>query len=104
MRRAAALLLLAILLAGCGQSNNQKAMNHKFEKLDYELATLETVTSSFNYHYFARLTRRYIALVHEYQGQLGRDEARRRLIAKGDELDTYCLPCTGTLYDAARKY
>jgi PBP1b-binding outer membrane lipoprotein LpoB len=104
MRRAAGLLLLAILLAGCGQSNDQRSMNHKFQKLDYEIATLETVTSSFNAQNFARLTRRYIALTREYADQLGTAEVKRRLVDKADELDSYCLPCTGALYDEAGKY
>jgi hypothetical protein len=105
MRRAAASLLLVILLAGCGQGNpDERTMKNRFQKLDYSIATLETVTSAYNEQHLARLTQRYIALVHEYTDLLGRDEARRRLVEKGDELDGYCLPCTGVLYDEARKY
>jgi hypothetical protein len=102
MKRLAGLLLAVALLAGCGHSDT--AMDHKFQRLDYEMSTLETVNSAFNEQHFARLTQRYIALVHQYEGQLGPARARKMLIAKGDELDTYCLPCTGVLYIEARKF
>jgi len=79
-------------------------MNHKFERLDFQISTLETINSSYNEQHFARLTQKYIALVHQYADQLGRDEARRRLVELGDELDPYCLPCTGVLYIEAKKF
>jgi hypothetical protein len=91
-----------LLLAGCG--NSDTTMDHKFQKLDFEISTLETVNSAYNAQHFAELTQKYIALVHKYEDQLGRDEARRRLIEMGDELDSYCLPCTGVLYVEAKKF
>jgi len=97
------MFLGVFLLAGCGQSD-RTAMEHKFQKLDFQISTLETVNSSYNEQHFAQLTHRYIALVHEYSDQLGRDEARRRLVELGDELDSYCLPCTGVLYIEAKKF
>jgi hypothetical protein len=102
MRSAACLLIAVFLLAGCGQGDTT-AMNKKFESVDYEISTLETINSQFNQQHFARLTQKYIALVHQYQDELGRDEAKRRLIQLGDELNSYCLPCTGVLYIEARK-
>jgi PBP1b-binding outer membrane lipoprotein LpoB len=103
MTRVAGLLLVVLLLAGCGQSDTT-AMNHKFERLDFQISTLETINSAYNEQHFARLTTKYIALVHQYADQLGRDEARRRLVELGDQLDSYCLPCTGVLYTEARKF
>jgi PBP1b-binding outer membrane lipoprotein LpoB len=103
MKRAAGLLLVVLMLAGCGQGDTT-AMDQKFEKLDYEMSTLETINSAYNAQHFAELTQKYIALVHEYSDRLGRDEARRRLMQLGDELDSYCLPCTGVLYIEARKF
>lgn len=79
-------------------------MKSRFQKLDYSISTLETVTAPYNERNFARLTRRYIALVHEYADLLGADRARQRLADKALELEPYCLPCTGTLNDEARKY
>ena len=102
MTRIAGLLLVVLLLAGCGQGDTT-AREHKFEQLDFKIAGLETINSQYNQQHFAQLTQRYIALIHQYADQLGKDEARRRLVQLGDELDSYCLPCTGVLYTEARK-
>jgi len=67
------------------------------------MASLETINSAYNQQHFAKLTQQYIALVHEYEDQLGKKEARRRLVELGDALNSYCLPCTGVLYIEARK-
>lgn len=100
------LLLAAPLLAGCGgnRSGATKAMDAKFERIDYEMATLETVTSNFNEAHFEQATQKYIALVRRYADALGPAEAKRRLKQKGDELGPYCLPCVGILDDEATRY
>jgi len=107
LTRAAGLLLVVLTLmlvaSGCGQKDTT-AMNHKFEKLDFQISTLETINSMYNRQHFAELTQKYIALVHEYQDTLGKDEARHRLVQLGDELNSYCLPCTGVLYIEAKKF
>jgi hypothetical protein len=105
MRRGAGALLVAILLAGCGnQSASEKRMNAKFAQLDYMMATrYETAANPYN-NYLDKATQRYIALVREYAEQLGPDEAKRRLVAKGEEVGPFCPPCASTLYDEARKY
>ena len=100
-------VLLAIaLLGGCGdnQSGDQKAMNNKFEQIDYEISRLETVTSQYNDAHFDSASRRYIALVHQYKDLLGPAEAKSRLTDRADELTGYCLPCAGMLADAAKNY
>jgi hypothetical protein len=96
-------LVAALLVAGCG-TGGTGAMDEKFQKIDFEFATLETVNSAYNMDDFVRETRKYIALVREYADQLGADEARRRLREKGDELSGYCLPCEATLDSEAQKY
>jgi hypothetical protein len=102
MRCAVALLVLAVLLAGCG--GHSAPGDAKFQKLDYTMATYETSTAQYNARYLESATRRYIALVREYAPQLGRREAKRRLVEKGDELGPYCLPCAGELYAEAKNY
>jgi hypothetical protein len=107
MRRGVGALLVAILLAGCGnQSASENRMDAKFDQLDYTMVTrYETSAAWYNgYRYFAKVVQKYIALVREYADQLGPDEAKRRLVEKGDEVGPYCPPCAGTLYDEARKY
>lgn len=79
-------------------------MDGKFERMDYRMANLETQSVAYDNSYLIRATQDYIALVREYADLLGRDEARRRIKEKGDELGPYCLPCAGTLEDEARKY
>jgi hypothetical protein len=103
MRRGGVLLLMAILLAGCSQAGDTKDMDAKFEKLDYQMAGMETLAAAYGDD-LPKATQQYIALVREYKDQLGPAEAKRRLVEKGDELRPFCLPCTATLYDETRKY
>jgi hypothetical protein len=100
---AAVLLLAAFLLAGCGGDQSKQAMNDKFAKLDYQMATLEVGVVP-SRHLLARLTREYISLVHEYADVLGPDEVRRRLEEKETELEAYCLPCSGLVADELAKH
>ncbi len=65
MTRIAGLLLVVLLLAGCGQGDTT-AMNHEFQRLDFQISTLETINSMYNQQHFAQLTQKYIALVHQY--------------------------------------
>lgn len=99
------LLLAALLLTGCGGDDDaaKKAMELKFQQIDYKFATMETQAAPYTDHLESE-TRRYIALVHDYDDQLGSKEAQRRLVEKGDELGPFCLPCKTTLYEEAGKY
>jgi hypothetical protein len=102
MKTVGALLIVAVLLAGCGQSGSTKAIEAKFSKLDYDMATIET--GSTQQDYLARLTQQYIALTREYADELGDKEVKRRLNEKALELDDYCLPCAATVDHEAAKY
>jgi hypothetical protein len=99
------LLLAALLLAGCdNRSADRKAMDTKFEKLDFEISTLETATSTYNLPHFEDATARYIGLVRQYKDLLGSDEAKRRLKEEADGISAYCLPCAGALTAEANRY
>jgi hypothetical protein len=93
------LLPAALLLAGC---DNRSAV--KFEKLDFEISTLETATSTYNLPHFEQATARYIGLVRHYKDLLGRAEAKRRLQSEADSVGDYCLPCAGALTGEASRY
>jgi hypothetical protein len=98
-------LLAASVLGGCGgPAGDRSAMNNKFEQIDYEMSRLETVTSQYNNAHFDSATKRYIALVRQYHGLLGPEEAKRRLTDRAEELSGYCLPCAAELTDEAKKY
>src|ERR1043166_7038636 len=58
-------LATAPLVAGCG-AGGTASMDEKFQKLEYEIANLETVNSSYNMRDFLRETQKYIALVRQY--------------------------------------
>ena len=99
------LLPAALLLAGCdNRSADRKAMDVKFEKLDFEISTLETATSTYNLPHFEQATARYIGLVRHYKDLLGRAEAKRRLQSEADSVGDYCLPCAGALTREASRY
>jgi hypothetical protein len=98
------LLLAGVLFAGCGAGeDSEKAMKIKFQQLDYKIASMETTAAPFTTN-LQTATQQYIALVHDYDDELGDREAQRRLVEKGDELGPYCLPCKTTLYEEAGKY
>ena len=102
MKIAGVLLLGALLLAGCGASVSTKAMDAKFAKVDYDMASVEDGKTPGEH--LERLTRQYIALIHEYEDELGTDEVKRRLAAKATALSPYCLSCTSMLDDERKKY
>ena len=105
MKRIAGLLLLmALLIAGCGQEQgDQQRMDAKFQRVDYQISARETVAAPSDPS-IAALTHKYVALVKQYSSDLGPKEAKRRLREKGDEIGQYCLACAAVLYDAAKTY
>jgi hypothetical protein len=98
-------LLLVLLTAACGDSRSaaRRAMDNKFEQIDFQMASIETLNSGFDPH-LAKFSHQYIALIRKYAPQLGRNEARHRLEQKGDEVGPYCLPCKAIFEDEARRY
>ena len=102
MKRGVGLLFFAVLLVGCGTPTSVKAMNAEFDKIDYEMASIEEgETTGDN---LERLTRQYIRLVREYDDELGDKEAQKRLADKAFEVGPYCLPCVTMLDREAAKY
>ena len=96
--------MLAILLTGCGQSSNQQRADAKLDAFEAKISTqYETAATPYN-NYLQKATQQYIALVRRYADQIGPKEARRRLMAEGDEVSNFCPPCAGDLRDEARKY
>jgi hypothetical protein len=76
------ILLFALALAACGdnESASKRAMEVKFDRMDFAMGNMESLNSGF-----------------------GPEEARRRLLEKRDEVAPYCLPCSATLdFEASR--
>jgi hypothetical protein len=103
-RRLVCLAVGVLLLAACGGSSDRKAMEIKFEQLDFKMTALETANAAYNQNHLARETQQYIALVHRYADLLGPEEARKRLNQKADELSSFCLPCSGVLTEEAKRF
>ena len=102
MKTAGVLLLGAVLLAGCGTAASTNAMDAKFDKVDYEMASIEEGETTGEH--LERLTRQYVALIREYADELGDDEVKKRLEDKAFELGPYCLPCVTIVDLEAQKY
>jgi hypothetical protein len=100
------LLLALLFLVACGDTRSaaRRALDTKFELMDYKMASLETQSVAYNNTHLLRATQQYVALVRKYADQLGRGEARRRLIDQGNEVGPYCLPCKATLESEATRY
>jgi hypothetical protein len=95
-----------ILLAGCGSDEPtaaEKRMDARFVNVDATMGNVMIHPPPYQEN-LERLTRRYIALIREYEDELGDDEAKRRLEDKSAELSPYCLPCVTTLDLEAEKY
>ena len=105
MKRAAVVLVLVLLLAGCGKgSSSQQRANDKLDALEAKIATqYETAATPYN-DYLEKATHQYIALVRRYAHELGNKEARQRLMSESDEVSAFCPPCSGDLRDEARRY
>ena len=106
MKRACGLLLAVIVLAGCGGAEPtaaEKRMNVRFDRLDYLMGNVEISAPPYQAN-LERLTRRYIALIREYEDELGPDEIKRRLEQKSEEVDDYCLPCATTIDRERARY
>jgi hypothetical protein len=95
------LLLAALLLAGCREGRTP--METKFAKVDEDMANLEVGVAP-SRGLLAKLTREYISLVRTYADDLGPAEARRRLEAKENELQAYCLPCSAIVTQELAHY
>src|SRR5690242_21896629 len=105
LRRGAGVVLLAILLAGCGggSSSHQRA-DDQLDALEATIATqYETAATPYN-DYLAKATHRYILLVRRYAHDLGPKAARERLMSESDEASSFCPPCAGALRDEARRH
>jgi hypothetical protein len=106
MKRGVGLLLVAVVLAGCGGDEPtaaEKRMNLRFDTLDYTMGNVEISAPPYQDN-LMRLTRRYINLTREYADELGDDEVKKRLEDKAFELSPYCLPCVTMLDREAARY
>jgi hypothetical protein len=106
MKRACGLLLAVIVLAGCGGDEPtaaEKRMQLRFDRVDYLMGNVEISAPPYQQN-LQRLTQRYIALIHEYDDELGSAEVKKRLEDKALELDDYCLPCSAAVDAERAKY
>jgi hypothetical protein len=99
------ILLFALALAACGdnQSASRRAMEIKFDRMDFAMGNMENLNSAFGPE-LTNATKHYIALVRKYADVLGPAEAKRRLAEKSEEVAPYCLPCSATLDFEASRY
>jgi hypothetical protein len=101
----ACIVLFVLALAACGdnESSSKRAMELKFDRMDFAMGNMENINSGFGPE-LTNATKRYIALVRRYADVLGPAEAKRRLAEKSEEVAPYCLPCSATLDFEASRY
>ena len=99
-------LLAVFLLAGCGGDEPTaavKGMEARFAEVDSTMGNVMISAPPYQENLII-LTRRYIALIREYDDELGDEEVKKRLEDKAFELGPYCLPCVTALDLEAAKY
>jgi hypothetical protein len=97
MKRAAPLLLIALLAAGCGGHKQSKAdrakMNAEFAQIDWKISNWTMGPGYADQNGLEQLTRRYLATTRKYHDDLGDKEVRRRLTVEANQLAPLCPPC-----------
>jgi hypothetical protein len=91
MKKAA--LLSLVVLAGCGggqSAEEQARMEQSFAGADYQFAVELEKESRDGSGNLEAPTRNYIAVIREYQDELGDEEAARRLADKASEIEKWC--------------
>ena len=101
MKRAAPLLLIALLAASCGGHEQSKAdraaMNAEFAQIDWKISNWTMGPGYADQNGLEQLTHRYVAATRKYQDALGDKEVKRRLAVEASQLAPWCPPCVGIL-------
>ena len=101
MRRAAPLLLIAVVAAGCGGHKQSKAerakMNAEFAQIDWKISNWTMGPGYADQNGLEQLTRRYIAATRKYHDDLGDKEVKRRLAVEANQLAPWCPPCVDVI-------
>jgi hypothetical protein len=97
MKRAALILLTALLAAGCGGHKQSKAeraaMNAEFASIDWKISNWTMGPGYADQSGLQQLTRRYVAATRKYRDDLGDKEVKRRLTVEANQLAPWCPPC-----------
>jgi hypothetical protein len=101
MKRAAVLLLIAYLVAGCGGHEQSKAerakMNAEFAQIDWKISNWTMGPGYADQNGLVQLTRRYVAATRKYHDDLGDNEVKRRLTVEANQLAPLCPPCVDVI-------
>ena len=101
MKRVAPLVLVALLVAGCGGHEQSKAeraaMNAEFAQIDWKISNWTMGPGYADQNGLEQLTHRYVAATRKYKDALGDKEVKRRLAVEANQLAPWCPPCVDVI-------
>jgi hypothetical protein len=110
MKRAASLLVIPLLAAGCGGGRHHQTeaervkMENEFSQVALSVAGATVTTGPADETVMVRLTNDYIALTRKYADDLGDAEVKSRLSNEVTQVQPWCLPCGALLLQERAKY
>jgi ABC-type Fe3+-citrate transport system substrate-binding protein len=109
LKRIAPLLVIAALVAGCGEKHHQSAaekakMENEFGQLQVNIGEATKGSGPADEPTMEQYTHDYVALIRKYADDLGDDEVKTRLTDEVTQVQPWCLVCGQILLSEAEKY
>jgi hypothetical protein len=110
MTRLALLLLIAFLVAGCGEKQHHQTeaervkMENAFSQVVLNIGSITRGSGPADETTMEQYTTDYIKLTRKYSDDLGDAEVKKRLTDEVPQVQPWCLPCGVLLYRERAKY
>ena len=110
MKSLTPLLLLAVLVAGCGEKRHHQTaaervkMQNEFGQAMVNFGEATKGSGPADETVMEQLTKQYIALTRKYADEIVTAQAKQRLTDALPQVQPWCLPCGVTLLRERAKY